>query len=103
MLASLARFFIIDMETKYLLFIHLDHDEEKSELSSQHFSPKNWFTEFVMALEISLSVFILFFTWYNTVWRTCTRLDENIFYAGWWNVRIRPEDISWSGPSQEKH
>ena len=29
--------------------------------------------------------------------------DENIFYGGWWNVRIRPADISWSGPSQEKH
>ena len=41
MLASLARF-IIDMETKYRLFIHLDHDEELRELSSQQFSLKNW-------------------------------------------------------------
>ena len=45
MLASLARF-IIDMETKYRLFIHLDHDEELSEPSSQQFSLKNWL-EFV--------------------------------------------------------
>ena len=41
MLASLARF-IIDMETKYRLFIHLDHDVELRELSSQQFSLKNW-------------------------------------------------------------
>ena len=81
MLASLARFFIIDMETKYLLFIHLDHDEEKSELSSQHFSPKNWFTEFVMALEISLSVFILFFTWYNTMYDALALDLMKIFFT----------------------
>ena len=44
MLASLARF-IIDMETKYRLFIHLDHDG-LSVPRSQQFSLKNWL-EFV--------------------------------------------------------
>ena len=67
MLASLARF-IIDMETKYRLFIHLDHDEELRELSSQQFSLKNW-------LEFVCNIFGAFgippvFHFLENIWRT---------------------------------
>ena len=74
------------METKYRLFIHLDHDEELSEPSSRQFSLKR-FREIV-----AKPVFILFFTRHNSVdtyydaltYMSITlRLDfdENIFYC----------------------
>ena len=69
MLASLARF-IIDMETKYRLFIHLDHDE-LSEPSSQQFSLKNWL-EFVSNILGAFGIHPVFH-FLEYVWRTKSR------------------------------